>query len=108
MRYVSLRPQVRDPLIEAYIAIQPHAREASQLSAEEAATVAKQREDRERREKALAERERKVQEEKRGRDFELRRSKGMLREGEEDIERAMKVGREGLLGHFRDDEQAPK
>lgn len=106
MRYVSLRSQIRDPLIEAYIAIQPHAPDSANISPEEVAEKSKQRQERERRELALAERERKVQEEKRRQRGALQYSKGMMKEGEEEIERAMRVGREGLLSHFKGDEQA--
>ena len=70
------------------------------MSPTEEAELAKKRTDRERREKTLAEREMKVQEDKRRQRGALQYSKGMLREGEEEIQRAMKVGREGLLGHF--------
>ncbi|MCJ1380106.1 hypothetical protein MMC17_003209 [Xylographa soralifera] len=100
MRYISLRAQVRDPLIEAFIAISPPAPEESGLTAEEETELVKQRKDRERREKALAERERMVQDEKRKQRGVLQHSKGMLREGEEEIERAMHVGKEGLLSHL--------
>ncbi|KAL9121873.1 MAG: hypothetical protein Q9187_001568 [Circinaria calcarea] len=100
IRYISLRPSIRDPLIEAYIATSPPAPQPSELSPTEEAELAKRRTDRERREKALAERERKVQEQKRIQRGALQYSKGILREGEEEIQRAMKVGREGLLGHL--------
>ncbi|MCJ1400577.1 hypothetical protein MMC11_003783 [Xylographa trunciseda] len=100
MRYVSLRAQVRDPLIEAFIAISPPAPEKSGLTAEEEAQLVKQRQDRERREKALAERERKVQDEKWKQRGALQHSKEMLREGQEEIERASGVGKDGLLSHM--------
>ncbi|MCJ1282420.1 transcription elongation regulator [Xylographa opegraphella] len=100
MRYISLRAQVRDPLIEAFIAISPPAPEDSGFTAKEEVELMKQRKDRERREKALAERERMVEDEKRKQRGILQHSKGMLREGEEEIERAMQVGKEGLLSHL--------
>ena len=102
LRYVSLRSSIRDPMIETYIATLPSAPEQQQsdLSPSEEAELAKQKAERERRERALAEREKKVQEEKRRQRGALQHSKGMLRDGEEEIERAMKVGREGLMGHF--------
>ena len=100
IRYISLRPEVRDPLIEAFIAVAPPAPERSDINPEEEAELAREKLDRERREKALAERERRVQEEKRRQEYALRQSKGMLREGEGEIERAMRVGREGLLSHL--------
>ncbi|SLM36954.1 WW domain [Lasallia pustulata] len=107
MRYVSLRPHARDPLIGAYISTLPPAPEQSDISPEEEAEISRQRQERERREKALAERERRVQEEKRRQKSALQHSKGMLREGEEEIERAMKVGKEGLRGYLEGGE-APK
>ena len=106
IRYISLRPEVRDPLIEAFIAIAPAAPEKSDITPGEEAELAMEKMERERREKALAERERRVQEEKRRQQYALRQSKGMLREGEEEIERAMHVGREGLLSHLVPEQQA--
>ena len=100
IRYISLRPQIRDPLIEAFISIAPPAPASSDISPEEEADLAKEKKERERREKALAERDRKVQEEKKRQRLALQHSKGMLREGDEEIERAMHVGREGLLRHM--------
>lgn len=107
IRYVSLRPHTRNPLIEAYISTLPQAPEQSNISPEEEAELSKQKQGRERREKALAERERRVQEEKWRQKSALQYSKGMLREGEEEIERAMKVGKEGLRGYLEGGE-APK
>lgn len=69
-------------------------------SVEEEAGLAKQRSNRERRERALAERAKQVQEEKRKQQGALRYSKDALREREEEIQRAMRVGREGLLSHM--------
>ena len=106
IRYISLRPSIRDPLIEAYIATSPSAPEQSEIFPIEESELAKNKTDRERREKALAEREMKVQEEKRRQRGALQYSKGMLKEGEEEIQRAMKVGREGLLGHFQEKEDS--
>jgi len=75
-------------------------------TAAEEAELAKQRNERERRERALAERAKQVQEEKRKQQVALRYSKDVLREGEEEIQRAMRVGREGLLSHMDVDEQS--
>ena len=49
-----------------------------------------------RREQALSERQAQVQEEKRRQRGALQYSKEMLREGEEEVKRAMRVGKEGL------------
>jgi len=100
LRYISLRPSIRDSLIEAYIATQPPAPADSVASPEEAVKKAKQRFERQRREKALADRERKVHEEKWKLTKDLRYSRGLLREGEEEVQRAMRVGRDGLLAHL--------
>lgn len=97
---------MRDPLIEAYIAISPPAPAISGDTAEEEAELAKQRIERERRKRALAERAKQVQEEKRRQQGALRYSKDALREGEEEIQRAMRVGREGLLSHMDVDGQS--
>ncbi len=70
------------------------------MSLEEEAELARRKEERERREKALAERENKVQEERERQKGALQYSKGILREGEEEIGRAMRVGREGLKSHL--------
>ena len=100
IRYISLRPTVRDPLIEAYIAISPPAPTMSGDTAEEDSELAKERSERERRERALAKRAKQVQEEKRKQQGALRYSKDALREGEEEIQRAMRIGRDGLLSHM--------
>ncbi|KAL8940517.1 MAG: hypothetical protein Q9216_002767 [Gyalolechia sp. 2 TL-2023] len=99
IRYVSLRPSVRDPLIETHISTLPEAPEGTDLDAEEAEGAAKREQERERRE-ALAERQMQVQREKRRAREALEYSKGMMREGEQEVQRAMKVGKGGLLGHM--------
>lgn len=58
----------------------------------------------ERRDRALAERQKQVQDEKRRQKGALQFSKGMLREGEEEIERALRVGKEGLRGYMEAEE----
>ena len=100
LRYISLRQKIRDPLIESYIALAPPAPNLSDQSPEEEAEAMKRKQERERREKALAEREQRVQEEKRKQRGKLQYSRDMLREEEEEVQRAMRIGREGLLGHF--------
>lgn len=100
LRFISLPQSTRDPLVETYVSTLPSAPEGAAASAEEEAEMAKKRAERERREKALAERERRVREEKRKQERELAYGKGRLREEEEEIQRAMKVGKEGLRGHL--------
>ena len=68
--------------------------------------MAKQRTERERRERALTERENKVQEEKIKQRGQLQFSKGMLRGGEEEILKALRVGRGGLLSQLEASDQS--
>ncbi|KAF1912186.1 hypothetical protein BDU57DRAFT_483929 [Ampelomyces quisqualis] len=100
LRYISLPPSTRDSMIETYISTLPPAPEGPVLSAEEEAARAKKWAERDRREKALADRERRVQQEKRKQERDLAYGKGRLREEEAEIERAMKVGKDGLKGHL--------
>lgn len=95
LRYISLRSTVRDPLIEAHIASLPAA--PIDLTANEADI--KSQSDRQRREQALAARQKQVSEEKRRQNGALQHSRGMLREGEEELKQALVVGKQGLLGH---------
>ncbi|PGH07778.1 hypothetical protein AJ79_06166 [Helicocarpus griseus UAMH5409] len=100
LRYISLPSKVRDPLIEAYISTLPAAPEPQGISTEEQEERDRQRPEREKREKALAERELRVQEQKRKQKGALMHGRDMLRHGEEEIERAMRVGKEGLRGYM--------
>ncbi|KAF6797075.1 ff domain protein [Colletotrichum sojae] len=95
IRYISLQPQVRDPLIEAYIQTlgPPPEGEANE---EENEATRKAREARDRREKALREHEDKVAEQKRRQQRSLEMGKARLREEEREIERAMQVSKRGL------------
>ena len=100
LRYISLRPAVRDPLIEAHISTLPPAPADFEISPEEQESQAKERHERQRRQEALAERQKQVQEEKRRQNGALRHSRSVLREGEKEVQKAMRVGKEGLLGHI--------
>lgn len=104
LHYISLRPAIRDPLIEAYISTLAPAPTDLEISTEEQEAQAKAMQERQRRQEALADRQRQVQEEKRRQNSALRYSKGMLLEGEEEVQRAMRVGKEGLLGHLAEEE----
>lgn len=104
LRYISLRPAIRDPLIEAHISTLPPTPTDLEISPEEQEAQTKARQERQRRQEALTERQRQVQEEKRKQNGALRYSKGMLREGEEELQRAMRIGKEGLLGHMAEEE----
>jgi hypothetical protein len=100
LRYISLPPATRNALIETYISTLPAAPEGAVLSAEEEAAREKKWAERERREKALRDRESRVREEKRRHERDLEYGKGRLREEEVERERALKVGKEGLRGHL--------
>lgn len=100
LRYISLRPNTRDPLIEAYISTLPAAPVVSNVSPEDQEAQAKERQQRQHRQEALAERQRQVQEEKKRQSSALRYSRDTLREHEKEVQRAMRVGKEGLLGHM--------
>ncbi|OAX81838.1 hypothetical protein ACJ72_03815 [Emergomyces africanus] len=103
LRYISLPPKVRDPLIEAYISTLRPAPEPQGISAEEQMERDKRRAEREKREKALAERERRVQEQKRKQRGALMHGRDMLQQGEAELEMAMRVGKEGLKSHMEPD-----
>ncbi|KFY19070.1 hypothetical protein V491_04599 [Pseudogymnoascus sp. VKM F-3775] len=98
IKYISLDPSVRDPLVETFIATLPPPPEAAE--AEEDEETQNERKDRDRRQKALEEREKKVAEEKRRQQKTLAFGKGRMREEEEEIARAMNVTRKGLKGHL--------
>ena len=104
LRYISLRAITRDPLMEAHISTLPAAPTDLRISPEEQEAQAKERQQRQQRQEALAERQRQVQEEKRKQNGALRYSKDTLREREEELQRATRVGKEGLLGHMTEKE----
>ncbi|KAJ5453049.1 hypothetical protein N7445_001232 [Penicillium cf. griseofulvum] len=99
VRYIGLAPEVRNPLIEAYISTLPPAPEI-QMTAEELEEADRKRVEREKRERALADREKRVEEEKRRQRGDLLRGKHLLREGEAEIEQAMRVNKDGLLSYM--------
>ncbi|KAK9857658.1 hypothetical protein MYU51_019779 [Penicillium brevicompactum] len=103
IRYIGLAPKVRNPLIEAYISTLPPPPEV-QRSAEELAELDRKRTEREKREKALADREKRVEEEKRKQRGDLLRGKHLLREGEAEVEEAMRVNKDGLRSYMEIDQ----
>lgn len=105
IRYISLDSSLRDPLIEGYISTLPPPPESSE--GEETEDMAKERKDRERRQKALEDREQRVAEEKRRQKRNLEFGKGRLREEEEEIARAMNVTKKGLKDHLMDIDGPP-
>ncbi|KAF2009624.1 hypothetical protein BU24DRAFT_428522 [Aaosphaeria arxii CBS 175.79] len=110
LRFISLPGSTRDSLVKTYISTLPAAPEGAAASAEEEAEAAKKRAERQRREKALADRESRVREEKRKAEREAAYGKHRLREEEDEIQRAMKVGKEGLraqLGEYPGQNDGP-
>ncbi|KAE8132580.1 hypothetical protein BDV38DRAFT_207443 [Aspergillus pseudotamarii] len=107
IRYISLPVKVRDPLIETYISTLPPAPEQGEhMTAEQRDEVERKRMERERREKALAEREKQVQEDKRKQRGDLARGRNLLREGEAEIEEALRIGKAGLRSHIEGEQDS--
>ncbi|KAF4451752.1 hypothetical protein F53441_5314 [Fusarium austroafricanum] len=107
IRFISLEPKIRDPLIEAYVSSLPPPPEDPD-AAKDDEEQRKQRESREKREKALEERNRAVEEQRRKRDREVAASKARLRDEERELEMAMRVGKQGLhsqLASMKDTEK---
>ena len=100
MRYISLRKSIRTPLIEAHVATLPPAPTDLDISIEEKEMQAKEKQERDRRAKALAERQKQVEDERRRQQGALKQSKGMLREEEDEVQKAMRIGKQGLLGYI--------
>jgi hypothetical protein len=106
IKYISIDPSTRDTLIETYITTLPPPPES--IPDEETEEAIKERKERERRNKALEDRERHVAEEKRRQKRSLEFGKGRLREEEQEIERAMNVTKKGLKDHLMDVDSAEK
>lgn len=106
IRFISVRPSLRDPLIETHILTLQEAPQNPGADPEEEEARSRDKQDRERR-KALAERQMQVQKEKRRAREALEYSKGVMREGEQEVQRAMQVGREGLLAYMKNDGPPP-
>jgi len=100
IKYISIEPETRDPLIEAFITTLPPPPLVAVDDQDEDAI--KERTEREQRQKALEKRERRVAEEKRRQRRNLELGKGRLREEEADIARAMNVTKKGLKDHLLD------
>ena len=101
LRFISLPSRSRDPLVEAYISTLPSPQPLQgdsdpSTSAERQAEAEK----REKRERALREREKIVQEEKRKVMGKMREGRVVMRE-EREIEESLRIkGREGLRGYM--------
>lgn len=104
IRYISLDAATRDPLVEAYITTLPPPPEAA--GAEEDEEAIKEKTERDRRQRALEDRERCVAEEKRKQKRNLEMGRGRLREEEAEIARAMNVTKKGLKGHLMEADRA--
>jgi hypothetical protein len=96
VRYISLDPKVRDPLVEAFIQTLGPPPEDGEAATEGDEAARKAREARERRERALQERDRVAAEQKRQLQRNLETEKARLRERERELEAATHVGRRGL------------
>lgn len=95
IRYVSLDAKTRDALVEAFIQTLPPPPEDAE-AAEEDEAAQKALELRRKREKALQDRERAVEEEKRRQDKKLQHSRAVLRDEERELQAAMVVSKKGL------------
>ncbi|PSR78359.1 hypothetical protein BD289DRAFT_376844 [Coniella lustricola] len=95
LRYISLDATTRDALVEAYIQTLPPPPEDGE-AAEQDEALQKAQELRRRREKALQDRERAVEAEKRRQDKRLQYSKALLRDEERELQAAMEVSKKGL------------
>ncbi|KAL8900231.1 MAG: hypothetical protein Q9192_001188 [Flavoplaca navasiana] len=102
IRYIALRPSVRDPLIETHISTLPDTPGVIDNPQEHEERI-KQKEREQR--KALAQRQMQVQREKLKAREALEHNKGVMREGQRELEQAMRVGKEGLLSYMDKDEQ---
>lgn len=95
IRYISLDVKTRDALVEAYIQTLPPPPEDGEVAADDEASR-KALEMRRKREKALQDREKIVEEEKRRQEKRLQYSRAMLRDEERELQAAMDVGKKGL------------
>lgn len=101
VRYISLAPSVRDPLVEAFVqALPPPPGGDGTAAAEEDEERKRKREAKEKREKALQEHNRMVDEQRRRRERDVAASKARLRDGEMEIDMAMRVNKRGLQGQL--------
>ena len=97
LRYVSLRRSVRDPMITTFLESLPFAPKALDDADQEATDLQKQ--ERQTRERALAERQKHIGEERRRIRGAMYYSREVLKEREEEIARARQFGRNGLMSH---------
>lgn len=105
LKYISLPPKTRDPMISAFISSLP-APPSEGLTAEEEEAEQAKRRDRVRREQALEERERRVRDEKRRQGKDLAFGRERLRERERELERAGRVNNDGLRRQLAGEDEA--
>jgi len=108
LRYASLRASIRDTLTSNHISALPPPPTHTDISPEQETASENEQKERKRREQALTERQRRVEEDKLKQRGLLRYSKGVLEEGQHEIEQAMRVGRTGLMGHMEVERSAEK
>ena len=101
IRYISLPSSIRDPLVAEHISKLPHpSADSDEKLLEDQGDPLEKRQERQRRERALEEREKLVATERRRQKVALTRGRGMLREEEEEIRQAMDVGKAGLMAQL--------
>ena len=102
-RFMGLPETVRNPLIEAYVQTLGPPPGGEEQAPGPSAEDAKAKEAREKRERALDQRNKAIEQQKE-RDRRNREiAKARLREGEREIERAMQVGKRGLISQLQGD-----
>ncbi|KAJ4423094.1 hypothetical protein N0V82_002223 [Gnomoniopsis sp. IMI 355080] len=99
LRYISLDAKTRDSLVEAFIQTLPPPPEDLE-AAENDEAARKALEMRRKREQALQDREKAVEEEKRRQEKKMQYSRAMLRGEERELEAAMQISKKGLQSHF--------
>lgn len=99
LRYISLDAKTRDVLVETFIQTLPPPPEDPEAAENDEASQ-RALEMRRKREKALQDRERAVEEEKRRQEKKLQYSRAMLRDEERELQAAMQVSKKGLQSHF--------
>ncbi|KAL9113832.1 MAG: hypothetical protein Q9227_001966 [Pyrenula ochraceoflavens] len=104
LRFISLPPQLTTSMIEEHILSLEDVQkpDAEGFAVDALAEGNNKKLERERRQQALAERQKLVDEEKRKQQDNLRHGKGLMRENEMELKEASKVKNDGMLGYLRD------
>lgn len=101
IRFISLPTQIRNPLLESHISTLPNpAKSNNGVLRENQTEHEKKAVDRQRREEALAERERMVAENKRKQGRALRHGMDLMKENEMELDQAMRVRKDGVLNYI--------